>query len=69
MTAVVQKYQEDTPKLAASLEENVPESLTVVRWPAAHRRRLRPTNMLERLNRKIKQRTRVATLFSNEASL
>ncbi len=32
-------------------------------------RRLRMTNGLERLNKEIKRRTRVATLFPNEASL
>jgi len=34
-----------------------------------NRRRLRTTNGLERLNKEIKRRTRVATLFPNEASL
>jgi len=66
---VVRKHQKSAPKLAAWLEENVPESLTVFRLPAAHRQRLRTTNMLERLNRELKRRTRVATLFPNEASL
>src|SRR6185437_5695712 len=66
---VVRKYEKPAPKLAAWLEANVPESLTVLRLPAAHRKRLRTTNMLERLNREIKRRTRVATLFPNEASL
>ena len=37
--------------------------------PETHRRRLRTTNVLERLNREIKRRTRVATLFPNEPSL
>lgn len=37
--------------------------------PPSHRKRLRTTNMLERLNREIKRRTRVATLFANDASL
>ena len=69
LESMIQKYQEDAPRLAAWLEENVPESLTVLRWPTAHRRRLRTTNLLERLNREIKRRTRVATLFPNEASL
>ena len=36
--------------------------------PETHRRRLRTTNVLERLNRELKRRTRVATLFPNEAS-
>ena len=56
------------PKLAAWLEANVPEALTVLELPAAHRRRLRTTNMLERINKEIKRRTRVATLFPNEQS-
>jgi putative transposase len=66
---VVRKYQPTAPKLADWIEENVPESLTVLRLPVTHRRRLRTTNMLERLNREIKRRTRVATLFPNEGSL
>ena len=66
---VVRKYQSSAPKLAAWMEENVPESLTVLRLPPSHRKRLRTTNMLERLNRELKRRTRVATLFPNEASL
>ena len=66
---VVRKYEKSAPKLAAWMEENVPESLTVFRLPPSHRRRLRTTNMLERLNRELKRRTRVATLFPNEASL
>lgn len=69
LARVVRKYQSSAPKLAAWIEANVPESLTVLRLPAAHRKRLRTTNMLERLNREIKRRTRVATLFPNEASL
>jgi transposase-like protein len=56
-------------QLAAWLEENVPEALTVLSIPASHRRRLRTTNGLERLNKEIKRRTRVATLFPNEDSL
>jgi len=66
---VVQEYVKRAPKLAAWLEENIPESLTVFKMPEAHRRRIRTTNMVERLNREIKRRTRVATLFPNESSL
>ena len=66
---VVRKYQSTAPKLSAWMEENVPESLTVLSLPMSHRRRLRTTNILERLNRELKRRTRVATLFPNEASL
>ena len=50
------------------IEGNVPEGLTVFAC-RPQRRGLRTTNLLERLNREIKRRTRVATLFPNEASL
>ena len=63
------RYQKTAPQLAAWLEHAIPEALTVLTIPAAHRRRLRTTNSLERLNKEIKRRTRVATLFPNEASL
>ena len=65
----VRKYEKTAPKLAAWMTANVPEALTVFAFPAAHRRRLRTSNLLERLNKEIKRRTRVATLFPNEAAL
>lgn len=69
LKAFVEKYATIAPKLAAWAEENVPEGLTVFAEPAVRRKRLRTTNMLERQNKEIKRRTRVATLFPNEASL
>jgi transposase-like protein len=66
---IVRKYQKQTPKLAEWMEQNVPESFAVFRLPATHRVRLRTTNMLERVNKELKRRTRVATLFPNQASL
>lgn len=65
----VKHYRDSAPKLAEWMEHNVPESLSVFALPSAHRRMLRTTNLLERLNKEIKRRTRVATLFPNEASL
>jgi putative transposase len=64
----VTKSRATAPKLAEWLEANVPEGLTVFALPPSHRRRLRTTKMLERINQEIKRRTRVATLFPNEAS-
>jgi putative transposase len=64
----VKKYRAKAPRLAEWLEANVPEGLTVFSLPAGHRRRLRTSNMLERLDEEIKRRTRVAGLFPNEAS-
>ena len=65
----VKKYEKTAPKLAAWMSENVPDGLTIFAFPEAHRRRLRTSNMLERINKEIKRRTRVATLFPNEAAL
>lgn len=65
----VKKYAKSAPKVSAWMESNIPEGLAVFKLPTAHRKRLRTTNMLERVNKEIKRRTRVATLFPNEASL
>ena len=66
---LIKKYKTSAPDLSDWMETNIPEGLAVFELPASHRRRLRTTNMLERLNQEIKRRTRVATLFPNEASL
>jgi transposase-like protein len=66
---LVERYQPIAPAFAQWAEENLPEGLTVFTLPGAHRTRLRTTNGLERLNREIKRRTRVVTVFPNEAAL
>lgn len=65
----VDLYKETAPKIAVWAETNIPEGLSVFQLPEEHRKRMRTTNMLERQNRELKRRTRVATLFPNEASL
>lgn len=69
LSRMVRKYRKKAPRLAEWAEENLPEGLTVFELPESHRRRLRTTNGLERVNEEIKRRTRVARLFPNEASL
>ena len=64
----VDRYQETAPKLATWAEEALPQGFTVFGLPASHRRRLRTTNLIERVNQEVKRRTRVARLFPNEAS-
>jgi len=68
LAQAVQKYAKTASSLADWMEENIPEGLTVFSYPEKHRRRLRTTNGLERLNREIRRRTRVAVLFPNSAS-
>jgi transposase-like protein len=62
------RYETTAPQLAKWAEEAIPEGFTVFALPASHRRRLRTTNLLERVNEEIKRRTRVARLFPSEAS-
>ena len=64
----VKKYRTTAPGLADWLEANVSQGLTIFALPVSHRRRLKTSNMLERLNEEIKRRTRVAGLFPNDAS-
>jgi len=62
-------YSKTAPKLAAWMEENIPEGFTIYGLPEAHHRRMRTSNAIERVNQELKRRTRVASLFPNEASL
>ena len=65
----VRKYETTAPKLSAWIEANVPDGLTVFRYPEAHRRKLRTNNGIERaVNQEIVRRTRVVRVFPNEAS-
>ena len=66
---IVTTYTPTAPKLAAWLEENLPQGFTVFARPTAQQRRLRTSNALERVNQELARRTRVARLFPNEASL
>ena len=69
LDAAVEKYSKSQSKLAAWMEENLPEGFAVFRLPEPMRRRLRTSNMAENLNRQIRRRTRVAGLFPCESSL
>jgi len=63
-----QKYEKDMPKLSAWMLENIPESLAVFNFESSHRRRLRTSNIAERVNREIRCRTQVVKIFPNTSS-
>jgi putative transposase len=55
-------------KVAEHLEEHIVECLSCLAFPESHRRRIRTTNGLEKLNQEKKRRSRVVRIFSNERS-
>ena len=59
LSQFVKDYTDTATRLATWAEENLPEE---------HRRRIRTSNMVERLNREINRRTRVVGIFPNSAS-
>ena len=65
---VVTKYASSASDLADWLEVSIPEGLTVFDFPPDHWRRIRTSNVMERLSQEIKRRTRVIRLFPNTAS-
>jgi putative transposase len=70
LAELVATYRDTAPKLAAWLEENVPEGLAVFSLPERHRRRLRTSNPMERsVQQELKRRTVKVRVFPNEASL
>lgn len=66
--AAIHKYATSAPRLSAWLEENLLEGFSVFDFPLEHRRSIRTTNSLERINKEIRRRTRVVGIFPNDAS-
>lgn len=64
----VQKYEKSNSVFATWLDQNIIEGLSVFAFPKEHRKKIRTTNLVERINREIKTRTRVASLFPNSDS-
>ena len=63
-------YGKTAPKLAAWLQNSIPEGLTVFAIPAHHRRRMRTSNPIERaVQQEIKRRTAKIRVFPNEDAL
>ncbi len=70
LACIVTGYAHSAPKLAAWLEQNVPEGLAVFSLPEAHWRRMRTANPIERaIQQELKRRTRKIRVFPNQAAL
>ena len=64
----INTYSETAPKFIEWLEANIEEGLVVYNYPKEHRVKIRTSNCLERVNKEIRRRTKVAGLFPNESS-
>lgn len=62
------KWQARYPKLCNWVEDHIEETLTYYRWPLAHHKHLKSTNMLERVNEELKRRSHVIRIFPNPGS-
>ncbi len=57
------------PKLAAFIDNSKTDVLTYLDFPVEHRTKIHSTNLIERLNKEVKQRADVVGIFPNEASI
>jgi transposase-like protein len=70
LAELVATYRDTAPKLAAWLEENVPEGLAVFALPEYHRRRMRTSNPMERAGQQeLKRRTVKVRVIPGEDAL
>ena len=64
----VEDFEKKAPKAAACLEEAFDDAMSVMALPGKYRKRLRTTNMQERLNEEVRRRERVIRIFPNDDS-
>jgi putative transposase len=64
----VELYRGRFPKAVSVFEAGIGDALTYLSFPGSHHAKLRTTNMLERLFKEVKRRTRVVGVFPNETS-
>ena len=62
------KWEQRVPAVAAMLREGLEDCLTVLGFAAHHRLKLKSTNLLENIMKRLKKRTRVVGVFPNRAS-
>lgn len=65
---IIEDYREDFPAAMKCLEQGLEDTLAVLKFPFAHRTKIRTTNLLERLFGEGKRRTKIIPRFTSEAS-
>lgn len=64
----IEAFEKKVPKAVACLEEAFDDAMAVMELPEKYRKRLRTTNMQERLNEEVRRRERVIRIFPNDES-
>jgi transposase-like protein len=64
----VERFAKTAPKSVACLEEGFEDAMAVMTLPEKYRKRLRSTNMQERLNEEVRRRERVIRIFPSDES-
>lgn len=64
----IELHGKSFPKAVSIFELGMENALTYLRYPGSHHARIRTTNVLERLFKEVKRRTRVVGVFPNETS-
>ena len=65
---IVAMYEQEYPEAMKCLRTDLEECLTALRFPEPHRKRIRTTNLLERLFGEGQRRSKVIPRFLNEKS-
>ena len=61
-------FAKSAPKAVSCMEDGFEDAMTVMALPEKYRKRLRSTNMQERLNEEVRRRERVIRIFPNDES-
>lgn len=64
----VVRYEKQASKSVDCFERGFEEAIAILALPERYRRRLRTSNLAERMNEEIRRRQRVIRIFPNEAS-
>ncbi|WP_407900247.1 IS256 family transposase, partial [Ferrigenium sp. UT5] len=64
----VERFAKTAPKSVECLEAGFEDAMAVMSLPEKYRKRLRTTNMQERLNEEVRRRERVIRIFPNDES-
>jgi putative transposase len=65
---LIDEYEKKLPKAMNCLENGLESSITVLEFPVKYQKRLRTSNLAERVNEEIRRRQRVIRIFPNDDS-